>query len=174
MIVLALNLHQWLLARIAQHLARVELAEVNRLGSIAVRLSPTLPDFVNHPRGHLMLALAQDARSTKENLGSLGCRRVAPGLESLGGGFDSAPRQIRRSFLEATDNLSLSSRIDALEFSVRLDSLAAYDQRILAPQFSLDLLNRREHLTRVIFLTEIRKRLVTKLCLHDPCSLQYE
>src|SRR5438067_5737907 len=146
---------------------RVELAEVNRFGSVAVSLSPTLPDFVNHPRGHLMFALTKDARSAKAKLSALGCRRVAPGLESLGCGFDSATRQIRCGFLEATDNLSLLSRIDALEFSVRLDSLAAYHERILAPQFPFNLFNCRTHGAGVLFLTEICKRLVTKLCLHD-------
>ena len=51
MILLARQLNQRLLAGVAQHLTRVELAKVDCLRSIAVGFRPGLRHFINHPGG---------------------------------------------------------------------------------------------------------------------------
>ena len=58
-IVLALDTRQRLRRGVAQHLSRVELAEVYGLGGVGVGLRPRLRHLVNHPRGEVVSALAQ-------------------------------------------------------------------------------------------------------------------
>ena len=53
------------------HLARVELAEVDRLGRVAVRLGPGLGLLEHHHRGELVLAFAQDRSDAQDELPAL-------------------------------------------------------------------------------------------------------
>jgi hypothetical protein len=163
-------LRQRLCARIAQHLSPVELAKIYRLRRIAVGFGPTLADFVNHPGGHQMLALAQERGDAKEQVRALLCGRLAPRLECLVGGLDGAAREFLRGLLKAPDHLRFVCRIKALKLPFRIETLAAYDQRVFAPQLALDLLNRRAHQSRVLCLAEIRKRLIAKFALHNRSS----
>src|SRR2546425_12323011 len=113
--------------RVAQHLMRVELAEVDCLSRIAIGFWPGLRNFINHPGGEFMLSLSHQLRHSKQQLRALFCRNIAPSLESFVSRFDGAIREFLGSLLKLADDLSAIRRIDAVELVLGFYSLAADD-----------------------------------------------
>ncbi len=72
------------------HLARVELAEVDRLGRVAVGLGPGLAYLEDHHRRELVLAPADRRGDAEDERRALLGGRPAPGREGLRGGVDGA------------------------------------------------------------------------------------
>src|SRR5262249_57044896 len=107
------------------HLARVELAEIDRLGGVAVRFRPGLRLLENHHGGELVLAPAEDAGNSDEELHALGRRRTAPLRKGLVRGFDGAHGVFAGSLREAADDLRLLRRVDRLEMLGGADFLAS-------------------------------------------------
>ena len=70
------------------HLAGVELAEVDRLGDVAIGLGPGLAAFVDLPRGQLEAAVAHDRRRLDQDGGPVGGRGRRPGRERRAGRGD--------------------------------------------------------------------------------------
>ena len=71
----------------AQHLARVELAEVDGLGDVGVGLNPVLTDFEDEPGHEFHFALAHEVADAKDEAGALFHGGAAPGLEGFERGF---------------------------------------------------------------------------------------
>jgi hypothetical protein len=150
-VVFALDACERLRRCVAQHLACVELAEVDGLGRVAVGLGPGLGDLVHHPRGEVVFALAQQRGHAEEDVCALLRERVAPSLEDLVGLLDGLRRQLLRRLVEAADNLRLACGVAALKQVARLYSLAADNERVLAPQLRADALQRLAHRARILF-----------------------
>ena len=72
-----------------QHLAGVELAEVDRLGGVAVGLGPGLGLLEHHHRGELVLALAQDRGDAQDEGRALRGGHAAPAGEGLRRGVEA-------------------------------------------------------------------------------------
>jgi hypothetical protein len=145
MVLLAGNLSQRLVGRITQHLATVELAEVDRFGSVAVGFGPGLCDFVNHPRRQLVFTLAHDRRHTEQQGCAIGCGRVLPRFESFRRFFDGAIRELFGGFVEASDYLRAICGIETFEEVAGFNSFAADYEWILASKFALHFRDRRAH-----------------------------
>src|SRR6185503_18178275 len=145
------NMDEWLIARITKHLAAIKFAEVDGFGSVAVRLGPTLRNFVNHPRRQLVFTLAHDGCGTKQQFCAIRGRRVFPSLESFCSFVDGATRQFFCCLVEASDYLGAIGGIDTVEQVAGLDAFAADDEWILASEFAPHLLNRLAHRRGVLF-----------------------
>src|SRR5215208_4828276 len=88
---------------------------------------------------------------------------VAPGAEDFIRLLDGRRGQLLRGLVEAADDFGLLRGVRALQKVPGLDSLAADDERVLAPQLALDLRERLAHRARVLFFREVRERLVAEL-----------
>src|ERR1051325_6366866 len=113
-----------------------------------------------------MFPFAHDRGGPKQQCGAVRCGRVFPRFERLRGFFDSAIREFLSGFIKTSDYLRAIGWIDTLEDVAGGDSFTADDQRILAPEFALNFLQRSAHRLRVLFFAEISKRFVTKFCRH--------
>ena len=155
MIVFAGQLYQRLPACVSQHLMGIKLAEVDRFGSVPVRLRPGLRHCVNHPGRQFMFALPHQVSRTKEQLRALFSRNVAPGLKGFVSTLDRAIREFLRSFVEAADDLRPIRRIKTLKHCTRFNAFAANDERIFFAQLAGYLLERGAHDGDIFFFAEI-------------------
>ena len=72
-----------LLRRVAQHLAPVELHEVDGLGGVGIGLGPALADFVDHPGVVFESMLPQNIGRTEQEMGALLGRHSLPRMKHL-------------------------------------------------------------------------------------------
>src|SRR4051812_47624046 len=114
-----------------------------------------------------MFARAQQLSDAKDQLSAFSRRNVAPGFERGGRGLDGFVGQFFGGFVKRADHLGAIRGIDAVERVTRIDALAAYDERILAAEFALYLVERGAHRLGVFFFGEISKWFVAKFSWHD-------
>ena len=156
-----------------QHVSRIELEEVDRLGGVAIGFGPGFRDFINHPGRQFVFARAHQFGNAKEQLCAFFRRNAFPRLKSLAGTFDGAIGQFLRRFVKASDDLRATGGIDAVDLSVGLDALAANHQGILPAELAVHLLERREHRVDVVRGDEISKWFVAKFGWHDYSSFRF-
>jgi len=147
----------------AQHLAAIELAEIDRLGDVGVGLSPALTDLVDHPGGQFEPAPPQFGRSLEQVVGALRGRHAAPGLERRVGALDRAIRQLDRRARHAPDDLLGVGRVDRVDRLVGRNPIAADDQRVGLAELGLDVGQRLPHGGGVLGRAEIGERLIAEL-----------
>ena len=131
-VVLAFDLRDRLLARVAIRLARVELEEVDGLGRIRVRLGPRLADFERHRGRELVLALAHQRRGFEQHAGANLNRLTLPRLERFPARLDRLLDMLARAALETAKELILVGGVDGVECFQTGDALAADDEWIIA------------------------------------------
>ena len=89
-----------------QHLAAVELQEVDRLRGVGVGLDPRLAGFEHHQRAELVLALAHDLCRMEQVTGPLRIWNALPVLERPGRFAHCAVGQLRRRLADPADHLA--------------------------------------------------------------------
>ena len=134
LVVLVRHRRDRLLGGVTQHLAPVELHEIDRFRGIDIRLHPTLPDFVDHIGGKEVPALAHPRRGLEEQFGPVRRTGVLPG-------FEGARRRSHRRIgmrdgrgREVSQHLFRIRGIPAREGVVGGDFLPVDPHRVAAPE----------------------------------------
>src|SRR2546422_9187802 len=113
-----------------------------------------------------MFPLAHQCRDAKQQLRALFGWSGTPRFEGLVSSFNRAVRQLFGCFLKTPHNLCAIGGIDAVKFVFSRKALTANHERILAPQLSLDLLNRGPHRDGIFFPREISQWFIAKFSWH--------
>jgi hypothetical protein len=129
----------------AHHLAGVELAEVDRLGDVAVSLNPVLALLDHHPRRELVDAATHNRRDLEEIARALLGRRPAPFLECAVGRGHGLARPLGVRLRENAHHLVGLGRVYGFEFLDGGYPLATDDEGVLAAQLALDSLDSLFH-----------------------------
>ena len=123
--------------------ARIEFAEVDRFGGVAVGLGPALPHLVHHHGAHLMTPLSKQPGRAKEHVGPLLVRRPSPRLERLERRIDGLGDVLHGALREIPHAFRGIRGIGALEGLRGGDPLPADHQRVGGAEFRANLLQRR-------------------------------
>src|SRR5581483_9245644 len=159
-IALTRQLHRRLDFREPQHLAAVELAEVDSFRDVAVRLGPVLADLEHQPRHEFEFALAQQIANPEQQAGTLLGRGPAPAFKRLERRVHRGLHMLFAGLLMQANQLRRLCRINGLNLVLRLDALSADDQVVLTAELAADFLDGSAHLARIFFLREIHHRFV--------------
>ena len=155
-IALARQLHRRLSLREANRLQRIEVAEVNQLGDVAIGFSPVLADLEHHPRHQLKLTLAHQRAGAEQQPGALFNRGILPGLECLQRRLHCGLDLSSAGCLMDANNLRRLGRIERGRLLGGLDVASADDQVVLATQFVADSFNGSAHAARVVRVAEVK------------------
>ena len=115
------------LAPPAQHLARVELEEVDRLGRLDVGLGPGLPDLEHHRGGEVVLSRAHACGRPEEDGRAFARGEGGPRLLRLDGGVDRLERDLPVGEMVAGEHLRTVGGVQVFEETAGLDPPSAHD-----------------------------------------------
>ena len=160
MVALARKLYRGLDLGEPERLAAVELQEVDEFADVAVGLGPVLADFEHEPGHELELAVADDLGGLEEHRSAFFDRSAAPGLEGFEGGLHGRFHVLLVGFLEQADEFGWLGGVDRADLGLGHDALAAYNQRVLAPEFGPDLVEGGAHLPDIVLVAPVDRSVV--------------
>ncbi len=135
---LAFVRHNGMLDAVTQHLTCIELEKVNRLCGVGIGFRPCLADFENHRCIQFEAALPHQLRSFEQIVRSLVVRNSFPLLKLRDRNLHRLVCQIRIALLKDTNNFRRLRRIVRIEFRLRVNLLAANDDRIFLVELRAD------------------------------------
>ncbi len=126
-----------------QHLARVPLHQVDRLGGLAVGLVPGLAHFEHHQRAHFVPTLANQLGRAKEELSAQLGRRRCPGWERALCGLHGRVHVLHTGHDVRSNYLVGMGRVDRVERLSVGDWLPADPERLASSELAADTRQRR-------------------------------
>ena len=128
------DLHHPVISSVPEDLPSVVLEEINRLGSVGVRLSPALPHFKDHDSIEVESAFPHQLRPLEQEVRPPCERDILPLLKCGSGGVNRPLGHGTIPFLEDTDNLSRLRRVQRMKLLGKQHPFAADHDRILFPE----------------------------------------
>ena len=116
------------LAAPAEHLAGVELEEVDRLGGLDVGLGPGLPDLENHRGGEIVLARPHAGGRAQEDGRALPRREISPLALRLDGRVNRLEGDLAIGEMVTGEHLRAVGGVHVLEETAGLDPPSTHDE----------------------------------------------
>src|SRR5438270_158828 len=150
-----------------QRLTAVVLEEVNGFRRVTIGLRPGLGRLVDHGGAEQVLPAPHQGGRLQDQPRALSGLPARPVRKGRPGGVYGSFRLGATCPGRATDQLGLAAWVEAVDPRARVDALAADDQRPLASEFALDLLQGGLHRLAIGRVGEVGERLVGELGNHE-------